>query len=324
MSALTLTSLAEDYAVYIHYLNWFKHSLSANSQSKVHPTVTDHVQLCKKHDYTQYKLHCPPGTADNSIPFFLCESCWYPQLPLECFHCSTQERHSRCDKPYHTENSLYERRKNVSCLTPLNVSLAASYIWLNSSWDHFWTSHVFQKSAMTILSIFCKWSGLRLLNQFSCKEQFWVDWRWVVQPAPMSRIPPVSQSAPQVSKKGASAEFRQSPFPCPEKRAGDRLSPLRAKRLVFLTHMGLLQTPTLRFQTLQPEHTTSEKRLYRLRTLSKQLAAVKGSTEEMCPPPLLALCREEWTFVSLLPYPKSPNLVARLSRYDWIGSDGGF
>lgn len=269
MSALTLTSLAEDYAVYIHYLNWFKHSLSANSQSKVHPTFTDHVQLCKKHDYTQYKLHCPPGTADNSIPFFLCESCWYPQLPLECFHCSTQEQHSRCDKPYHTENSLYERRKNVSCLTPLNVSLAASYIWLNSSWDHFWTSHVFQKSAVTILSIFCKWSGLRLLNQFSCKEQFWVDWRWVVQPAPMSRIPPVS-SQPLKSQKRCKRWISAVTFSLSWGKSRRPPEPTQSQETRVLNSHGLVvKTPTLHFQTLQPEHTTSEKKTVQVKDVEQ-------------------------------------------------------
>lgn len=201
MSALTLTSLAEDYAVYIHYLNWFKHSLSADSQSKVHPTVTNHVQLCRKHNYTQYKLHRPPGTAANSIPFFPWESHEYPRLPFERFHCSTQEQHSRCDKPYLMENSLYKRRKSVSCLTRFNVSLAACYIWLSSSWDRFQTSYVLQESAVTTRSTFCKWSGSRLLNRFNCKKLFWVGWRWVVWPLQMSRIPPAKQSAPQVSKK---------------------------------------------------------------------------------------------------------------------------
>lgn len=180
---------------------------------------------------------------------------------------------------------------------------------------------------MPIPSVFCKWCCSRLLSQFNCKQQYWVDGWEVAQPVWMSGIPPTKQSTPPASPKGVSEVFREPPFPwnclsrgksrtLPKPTQSQQIGVLNCPRLAADPHPALPDVATCaRYWRKRPN---------RLRMLSKQLAAVRGSTEEMCPPPLLALCREEWTFVSLLPYPKSPNLVARLSRYDWIGSDGGF
>lgn len=180
---------------------------------------------------------------------------------------------------------------------------------------------------MPIPSVFCEWSGSRLLSWFNCKQQYWVDGRWVAQPVQTSGIPPASNQPLQRQKKGVSEVFRQSPFPwnCLSRGKSRTLpKPTQSQQICVLDSHGLAADPHPALPDVATCARYQRKRLNRLRMLSKQLAAVRGSTEEMCPPPLLALCREEWTFVSLLPYPKSPNLVARLSRYDWIGSDGGF
>lgn len=46
----------------------------------------------------------------------------------------------------------------------------------------------------------CKWSDSRFLSWLNSKEQFWVDWRWVVQPIQMPTTPPAVSQLPKSQK----------------------------------------------------------------------------------------------------------------------------
>lgn len=193
MSALTLTSLAEDYAVYIHYLNWFKHSLSAKYTRQL-PIMCNSLKNTTIHNINFIDPQAPQLTP--SLSFFVSHT------DIHSYHLNISTAARKSDILDVINLIIRKTRCTREGKTfPNSIKcLSCSYIWLNSSWDHFRTSHVFQKSAMTTLSIFCKWSGSRLLNRFNCKEQFWVDWRCMVRPVQVSRIPPVS-SRPLKSQK---------------------------------------------------------------------------------------------------------------------------
>lgn len=209
MSALTLTSLAEDYAVYIHYLNWFKHPLSANSQSKVHPTVTNHVQLCKKHDYTQYKLHCPTGTSVNSIPFFPCESHWYLRHHLSI---STAARKSDILDVI----NLITRKTHCTKegkMFPVWLHHTSCYVWLSPSWDHFQLATFFTTLPCPS-PLFSASEVVRgcSVGSTASNNTGWMDDEWHNQFKHLGfHLQAISPSS--LKKKGVSEVFRQSPFP---------------------------------------------------------------------------------------------------------------
>lgn len=109
--------------------------------------------------------------------------------------------------------------KRETCfLTPPDASLAAFYLWQNSFCDHFWTSHIFQNSFTTTLfstrEVLQGCSLEQPCRFFSCKEQFWVDWRRAVQPiqTPLA-ITALPVSLKKKKKKEESNKYRHSPLP---------------------------------------------------------------------------------------------------------------
>lgn len=179
-------------------------------------------------------------------------------LPFEHFHCSTQERHSRCDKPYHTQNSLHKRRENVSCLTPPHVLLTACYVWLSPPWDHFQLATFFTTLPCPS-PLFSAREVVRgcSVGSTASKDIGWTDDEWHNQFEHLGfHLQTVSPSSLGKKKKGWARYLGFSlKLPVMRKRAGLCLSPLRANRFVFCW----LQTPTLLSQTSPPAHATGER-----------------------------------------------------------------
>lgn len=163
----------------------------------------------KKHDYTQYKLHCPTGTSVNSIPFFPCESHWYLRHHLSI---STAARKSDILDVI----NLITRKTHCTKegkMFPVWLHHTSCYVWLSPSWDHFQLATFFTTLPCPS-PLFSASEVVRgcSVGSTASNNTGWMDDEWHNQFKHLGfHLQAISPSS--LKKKGVSEVFRQSPFP---------------------------------------------------------------------------------------------------------------